>query len=107
MIMTEIEIIETYEIGNSEMSTRKEWPIVAKLANFEHKMIIFSKASNLKYKKNSLGRMYFVSEHLPEEVGEQQRFYKDLQWENNKLEEYKQMNIWLTKDKKFWLTMSY
>ena len=42
----EIEIIEPYQIWNSERSTRKEWAIVAKLANFEHKMVIFSKASN-------------------------------------------------------------
>ena len=67
MINTEIEIIKAYQIGNSKTSTRKE-PIVAKLANFEHKMVIISKASILKFKKNSLGRMYFVSEHVPEEV---------------------------------------
>ena len=71
MINTEIEIIEAYQIGNSDTSTRKEQPIVAKLANFKHKMVIFPKASNLKFKKNSLGRMYFVSEHVPEEVVEQ------------------------------------
>ena len=44
--------------------------------------------------------MYFVSEHVPEEVGEQWRFYKHLQWENNKLEEHEWMNVWLTKDSK-------
>ena len=52
-------------------------------------MVFFSKVSNLKFQKNNLGRMYFVSEHVPEDVGEQRRFYKCLQWENNKLEEHK------------------
>lgn len=59
-------------------------PLLVELRHTEDKRKLFAKASKLKGKVNSKGGLYFLADHLPEELNENRRRINELVAENRK-----------------------
>ena len=81
-IEQEIEISDWYRAGQGVMR-----PVFIKLRHPSDKALIFSNASNLKGKQNSKKKEYFIQDEQTEEQREVRAWYRELNIENNAIEE--------------------
>ena len=93
-IENEIEINDVFCMGGG-----KVWSIMIKLKDIGDKASIFSHSSNLKGKKNSLGKAYFIQDDQSDQQAEMRGHYRDLTLESKQLPEDKSYKVKKAKGK--------
>ena len=88
-----IEIVDAFRLGKTESK-----PVMIKLTLFNDKALIYSHSKNLKGKKNSKHKAYYILDDTTEEQDEIRRLYKSLLTENDEqVDEQKQKKFNTTK----------
>ena len=84
-----IEIVDAFRLGKTESK-----PVMIKLTLFNDKALIYSHSKNLKGKKNSKHKAYYIRDDTTEEQDEIRRLYKSLLTENDEqVDEQKKFTV--------------